>query len=297
MSTPFLLSFRMALALSITIVVGHVMPLLVIGASNQVSVHWFWLLLAVVSSAAVSLWVVWNTYRSERQQKRVSIDIQHFMHELKSPITSVMIGLEGIRGLKEQDPRATNEYIELSMLELERMSQLVNNGLFSLQANQPGAVFQMQTFLLESALRDASGAIQLQLRHRKGILTWDIDAQGIQVTGDRMHLTNAIVNLLDNALKYALEVPRIQIRLWKEGSWAICSVRDYGIGISPQHQDRIFDYGVRIPIQGSAVKGNGVGLHYVARIIQRHGGAIAVDSAMGEGSTFTIRLPISRHVA
>jgi signal transduction histidine kinase len=286
----------MAVALTTIILVGHMMPLLVIGGANQGKVNWFWLLLAVLSSAAVSLWLVWNIYRSDRRQRYLSSDLQHFMHELKSPVTTVMIGLEGIKGFRDQDPHVTNEYIELSMVELERMSHFVNNGIFTFQANQPSAVFQMQTFLLESAFRDASSAVQLQLRRRKGILSWDIDAHGVQVTGDRMHLTNAIVNLLDNALKYALEAPQIQIRLWQEGSWAMCSIRDDGIGISPTNQERIFDYGIRIPIPGLTVNGNGVGLHYVAQIIQRHNGAISVDSEEGKGSTFTIRLPISGDV-
>lgn len=283
----------MAVALAMLILVGHGVPLLVIGTTSHGAVHWFWLLLAVVSSAVVSLWMVWKMYRSDRQQVRMATHFRHFMHDLKSPIATLMIGLEGIKCMREWDQQMADEYLGLSMLELERLDRMIHNGIQILRERQPNAGFQMQTFPMERLLRDAEHAIQLQLKQRQGKLSVELDPPDMQITGDPDHLTNALINLLDNAIKYSLDPPQIRVRVWREGNEALLCVEDRGVGIDALHHKKIFESGFRIPQQAFEVKGDGIGLHYVARIADRHGGAVVVDSAPERGSAFTIRLPLS----
>ncbi|HMP13299.1 MAG TPA: ATP-binding protein, partial [Saprospiraceae bacterium] len=112
--------------------------------------------------------------------------------------------------------------------------------------------------------------------------------------GDRIHLTNVVYNLIDNALKYSYLNPEIGLRITRDNASLRLLVQDNGIGIAPEHQPRIFDKFYRVD-SGNVhnTKGHGLGLSYVANVIKKHGGRIEVDSAIGAGSRFTIVLPVS----
>ena len=119
-----------------------------------------------------------------------------------------------------------------------------------------------------------------------------MELQGSLVSGDRVHITNVVYNLLDNAIKYS-SVPLVEMRIEHDGNWASLSIKDNGIGLSPSDKDRVFEKFYRVS-QGDRhdVKGFGLGLYYVKRIVQAHGGHVRVESEPGKGSTFTVTLPL-----
>ena len=115
------------------------------------------------------------------------------------------------------------------------------------------------------------------------------------VSGDKIHLTNALANLLDNALKYGPDNATIEIRLNNANGKALISVHDHGIGIAMADQDTIFERFYRVHTGNvHNVKGFGLGLHYVKQIAKEHGGKVTVQSELGSGSVFTLMLPLER---
>jgi two-component system phosphate regulon sensor histidine kinase PhoR len=112
------------------------------------------------------------------------------------------------------------------------------------------------------------------------------------VKGDEVHITNVIFNLLDNAVKYSNEIPEIEVTTEKNNEYVVISVRDNGIGIPKEHQSQIFERFFRVPTGNvHNVKGFGLGLSYVKKIIDSHDGKIKVESAVNKGTKFSILLP------
>jgi signal transduction histidine kinase len=113
-----------------------------------------------------------------------------------------------------------------------------------------------------------------------------------KVMADKIHLTNVIFNLVDNALKYTKEVPIIKIGTEGTAEGVIISVEDNGIGITKEHQKKVFDKLFRVPTGNvHDVKGFGLGLSYVKAIMDKHGGWVKVKSELKKGSRFEIFIP------
>ena len=113
------------------------------------------------------------------------------------------------------------------------------------------------------------------------------------IEGDHVHLLNILNNLIDNAIKYAKETPFLDIRTKNKENMLIIEMEDKGVGISKDHQKKIFDKFYRIPTGNvHNVKGFGLGLSYVFNVIKNHGGLVEVKSSLGKGSTFCIKLPL-----
>ena len=136
--------------------------------------------------------------------------------------------------------------------------------------------------------------IRLQVEKRDGEIRLEKNAQANILSADRVHLTNIIYNLVDNALKYSEEKPQIKIITENLNGGIQISVSDNGIGISKENQKKIFDTFYRVPTGNiHNVKGFGLGLSYVKAAVEKHGGNVHVESELGKGSTFKIFIPFS----
>jgi two-component system phosphate regulon sensor histidine kinase PhoR len=132
----------------------------------------------------------------------------------------------------------------------------------------------------------------MQVGRRNGRIDLELNAEVHHLHGDRTHLTNVLYNLIDNAVKYTEQEPRIRIATTSDDRGITLSVSDNGIGIPAAEQDRIFDRLYRIPTGNvHNAKGYGLGLSYVRTVVERHGGRIRVNSTPGRGSTFHIFVP------
>ena len=133
----------------------------------------------------------------------------------------------------------------------------------------------------------------LQVESKEGILVPSLQADNDLVNADPVHMSNVISNLLDNAVKYTFKTPEIYLETQNNNSSLLLVVRDNGIGIGKSNQRRIFDKFYRVPTGNiHNVKGFGLGLSYVKKIIEEHQGTIEVNSELDVGSIFTIRLPL-----
>ena len=132
----------------------------------------------------------------------------------------------------------------------------------------------------------------IKIDSRGGSLTCNLQANPPILWGDELHITNLVYNLIDNAVKYSTDKLDILLETRIEGDKIVLSVADHGIGISKEDQKHIFEKFYRVSTGNvHNVKGFGIGLNYVWQVVKLHNGEIAVDSTVGEGSTFTITLP------
>ena len=144
--------------------------------------------------------------------------------------------------------------------------------------------------LVENVLR----SMKLQFEKFSASINFQSESTILFIKGDKIHLTNVVYNLIDNALKYSKNKPVIELSLKKKNNQLKLVVKDRGIGIAPHSKTKIFNKFFRVP-QGDLhdVKGYGLGLSYVAGVIRKHHGDIQVDSRINEGTSFTISLPIN----
>jgi two-component system phosphate regulon sensor histidine kinase PhoR len=149
---------------------------------------------------------------------------------------------------------------------------------------------------LHTIARDVADHFRLPLQERNARLEMDLKADQAIVLGDRVHLTNALTNLVDNALKYGRDQGTIRISTMSNGGELSVIVADNGIGIRKEDLKHIFERFYRVHTGNvHNVKGFGLGLHYVQHIAQAHGGGVSVSSEFGKGSTFTLSLPLAHH--
>jgi two-component system phosphate regulon sensor histidine kinase PhoR len=136
--------------------------------------------------------------------------------------------------------------------------------------------------------------IELQAQQKGGQIETNLSAARPIIFGDKVHLTNLVYNLLDNAIKYSKQIPQIKVITKNDNSCVTVMVQDNGIGIKKEDQARIFEKLFRVPTGNiHNIKGFGLGLSYVKMIVEKHHGTVSVQSEPGKGSTFIIQLPFN----
>lgn len=237
-------------------------------------------------------------YRSLRQQERLTAlkndFISNVTHELKTPIATVSVAIEALRDFNGlQNPQLTKEYLDISKNELTRLSILVDKVLKMAIFEQKALQLQCETLDFSALISEVLTSMKLQFEQYGAQVALQVDEHAdYHLNGDRTHLLSVAYNLIDNALKYGSENPVITLTLKSIGDEIVLSVGDNGIGIAPEHQKRVFERFFRVP-SGDVhdVKGHGLGLSYVAEVVQKHGGRIELQSVPDSGSCFTVYLP------
>lgn len=238
-------------------------------------------------------------YRSLLAQKRLTAIkndfINNITHELKTPIATVNVAIEALRNFGGlQSPERTKEYLDISALELQRLSMLVDKVLkLSMFENQEIAL-QKESFDIHLLVKEVMASMKLQFDKQQATTALELSGNNFTVEADRLHITSVIYNLLDNALKYSGEKAHITVHILDQSKYLELRVSDNGIGIAPEYRDKIFEQFFRVP-DGDRhnIKGYGLGLSYVSHIVKRHMGFIELETAVGKGSTFIIKIPFA----
>ncbi|MDE3213686.1 MAG: HAMP domain-containing histidine kinase [Bacteroidota bacterium] len=233
-----------------------------------------------------------NLLRQRRLAEIKNEFISNITHELKTPIATVGVAIEALKNFNAiHDEQKTKEYLEISTDELKRLSFLVDKVLKLSMFERKELELKPENVNLKEVTQEVITSLRLQIENHHARV--DLQSEGnLLLTADRMHLQSAIFNFLDNALKYSLPDPVINIHLSEKENQIEWTITDNGIGISPQYKDKIFEKFFRVPASDiHNAKGHGLGLSYVAQIIELHRGTILVDSRPGEGTTFIITLP------
>jgi signal transduction histidine kinase len=250
----------------------------------------------VLAVAAFGAYLLWRDVRRElRVAELRSQFVSSVSHELKTPLTAIRMFAETLRMGRPADPALRNEYLDTIVNESERLTRLLNNVLDFSRIESGRKVYQFAPHDLEAIVRTAARAMQYPLAQQGFDLQVDVVAGIPPVPVDADALEQAILNLLANALKYSGDARRIELRLARDDDHAVISVRDWGIGIEPGDQQRIFDKFFRVARpENRLIPGTGLGLTLVDHIVRSHHGRVDVESTPGAGSTFRIYLPFAR---
>lgn len=235
-------------------------------------------------------------YRNLQRQKKLgdikNEFISNITHELKTPIATVSVAIEALRSFSaSMDPKKTKEYLDISANELQRLSLLVDKVLKLSMFEKKEIDLKYEPLNMRNLVDEVTSSMRLQFEKRKAVVNVHAETIG-SMEGDRLHLVSVLFNLLDNALKYTPESPVIDIDIRDVGTNVQLIIADNGIGIPAEYHGRIFEKFFRVP-HGNLhnAKGYGLGLSYVAHVVDQHKGNIKVESNEGMGSRFVITLP------
>ncbi len=252
--------------------------------------------LSLMSILVIAFTVLLRNLRREYQLGKLKNDfISSMSHELRSPITTIGIALEAL-SRDDYPPEQTKEFLKISKLELERLNLLVDRVLRLSMFEEREPNIYLESVDMSQVVQQVLDAVKLRTEKISADISLRLTTDASwMVHGDRLHLTSVVFNLIDNALKYVKGTPQIKITLSAKDQKVILQVADNGIGIPAEFQEKIFEKFFRVPAEmGVKANGHGLGLSYVAKVIQQHGGTIRVDSEQGQGSVFTIELPCEK---
>ena len=264
---------------------------------------WPHLLSRIISPILLSLFIVGFTmfsfillYRNLLRQQRLTAIKNEFIsnitHELKTPIATVSVAIEALRSFNaNMDAQRTKEYLDISHNELQRLSMLVDKVLKLSIFEKKEVDLKYERLNMQDLVEEVTASMRLQFEKYKANVSVQHEGDTV-LEGDRLHLVSVLFNLMDNALKYSHDKPQIQVRIKGSNSTVQLHIADNGIGIPKEYQDKVFDKFFRVP-SGNLhnAKGYGLGLSYVAHVIEKHKGTIRVASEAGTGSRFEISLP------
>ncbi|MET2985031.1 sensor histidine kinase [Aureibaculum conchae] len=231
----------------------------------------------------------------QKQISAIKTDfINNMTHEFKTPIATINLALDAIKNPKIiGDSEKVLRYTEMIREENKRMHGQVENVLriSRLEKNQLDITQGVND--LHDIIEDSITHVELIIKDKGGYINLHLEALQSEVMVNKFHFTNVITNILDNAIKYTNEPPKIDIYTENAGNNIVLHVKDQGIGMNKNVQKHVFDKFYREQkINIHDVKGHGLGLSYVKKIVEHHHGNVYVESEKGKGSTFTIKLPL-----
>ena len=242
----------------------------------------------------VAFVALYSLYRQKKTTEVTNDFINNVTHEFKTPIATISLACEVLADptmLEDKDIRAS--YVEIINDENNRLKDMVTTVLETAQLRKGQIKMNVELIDMHELIQKVTDSFALLVNSSNGTLTVALNADNSQLFGDRTHLTNALNNLIENGIKYSNNSPEILVYTLSDEKNFIVSVTDKGIGIPQTAIGKIFDNFYRVP-HGNIhnVKGYGLGLGYVKKIVQLHRGRIEVQSTEGKGSTFTIYLPL-----
>ncbi len=242
---------------------------------------------------AVGLAVVWLTVIAERRTSRMKSDfIANVSHELKTPLSLIRMFGELLATGKHKGESTSREYAEIITREAERLSHLIDNVLDFARIERGKASYDFAEGRLDEVVERALDVCRYRVEKEKMRLRTEVEPGLPSVRMDDNAMTLVLLNLVDNAVKYAAEGKHVDVSLKRTPGGISLAVRDHGPGISLDEQPRIFERFYRAQAaRDRNVRGSGIGLALVKHIVEAHGGRLSVASVPGQGATFTVVLP------
>ncbi len=266
-------------------------------ANYLLSSMWLTLMISLIFTTAI-IFTFYRTVSYSLQQKRISdvkTDfINNMTHEFKTPIATINLAIDALKNPRViGDIDRIKHYSEIIRQENQRMNLQVESVLRMALMDKKELELSFEPIVMQDLLKSCVDHISLKLESRSGKLTQWYHDQNARVMGDPNHLSNTVINLLDNALKYSIGSPEVKLTTEQTRDQFILIVSDKGIGMSREEQKHIFDRFFRV---GSGnihnIKGHGLGLSYARGIVESHGGRIEVESERNRGSKFYVYLPL-----
>jgi two-component system phosphate regulon sensor histidine kinase PhoR len=258
-----------------------------------------WVIAASILFTTVIISAFWLTVRTMFTQKKLSEIksdfINNMTHELKTPLATISLAIDALTNEKViHNSDKIRYYGGLIKEENSRMNKQVEKILQAARIERQENSLNLQRIDVHEVIRKVIENLELQILEKHGKLVLSLTAQRHEINADEVHFSNIIFNLLDNAIKYSSESPKIEVETITQGNSISIRVKDNGIGMSKETQNQIFEKFYRAHTGNiHNVKGFGLGLSYVKGMVDAHNGRIKVESTLGKGSIFTIILPMS----
>ena len=250
--------------------------------------------LLLVSLIIVSLIIMFKTILTQKKLSEMKSDfISNMTHEFKTPISTISLACEAMNDsdMIGEDTTSIKPYVRMINDENKRLGILVERILQSASLEKKEIQLNKEDVLLNELLENLVQKARFRIESSNGKIELTMPSEFIRVSCDKMHTTNAISNLIDNAIKYSTGSPDIRIELSQKGKEIELRISDKGIGIKKEYINKIFNKLYRIPTGNiHNVKGFGLGLSYVKAIVEIHGWKIYVNSRPEQGSVFTLIL-------
>jgi signal transduction histidine kinase len=235
-----------------------------------------------------------RTVSHELELSKMKSDfVSTISHEFKSPLSSIRQLAEMLQSGRVPSENRRQEYYDVLVEQSERLTLLIDNILDFAKIEEGRKKFDFQVVDISLLLKEIVSLIQDQVRHKDFEIQLKMGKPLPAIKADKESLTQAITNLIDNAIKYSGEAKNIIVRSFVEDQYLIISVKDFGIGIRKEEIDKVFERFYRGGDELTrTVKGSGLGLTLVKQIVEAHHGKVHVESEPGQGCTFSIRLPL-----
>ena len=248
-------------------------------------------ILIILVSFGGSFYII---YRQNRLDELKTDFINNMTHEFKTPVATISLASQMLKNPKvhENKDKVLN-YSNIIDEENKRLSGHIENVLQIARMDRGEYKLKQDPININDLLNDIADSLELRIQNENGELVRDLNAQNANVIGDTFHLTNALYNMFDNAIKYKKDdYLKISVSTRNNNKGVFVTIIDEGIGIAKDAQKRVFEKFYRVPTGNiHNVKGFGLGLSYVKVIIDAHNGEIKVDSELGKGTKFEIFLP------
>ncbi len=230
------------------------------------------------------------------RQKRLSEVQRDFInnmtHEFQTPISTIKIATDVLATEKILgQPERFKKYVDIIKIENNRLKNQVEAVLSTARIGKGNIEIDIQLQDLHALIWEVTEGVRMDLGDN---FVLNLDATKTAVLADKMHLMNIVRNLIDNAKKYSLQPANIKLTTLSDSKYIYLAVEDKGVGIEKEHLSRIFDKFYRVPTGNlHNVKGFGLGLNYVKEMVKMHKWELDVNSEVGAGTTFVIKIPTS----
>jgi two-component system phosphate regulon sensor histidine kinase PhoR len=249
-------------------------------------------MLMVILFFGYTLFVILRQKRLSEIQKDF---INNMTHEFKTPLSTIAISSEVLRDPKiVSTPERLLNYATIIQNESQRLKQHVERVLQMARLEKSDVGLKKEILDVHDIIQEAVKNSSVSLHSKDGQAQLELNANEHVASVDKLHFTNVLFNLIDNAIKYNKQAPQITIRTFNLAKQICIEVKDNGIGIGPDHLKKVFNRFYRVPTGNiHDVKGFGLGLNYVKLIVEAHKGKVTAESTPGEGSCFRITIPFA----
>jgi two-component system phosphate regulon sensor histidine kinase PhoR len=240
-------------------------------------------------------YTITTIFRQKKISEMKNDFINNMTHEFKTPISTISLACEALTDHTiERSPEFTENYINIILEENKRLATMAEKILQTAVIEKGQLNMKRENIDLHEIITDVIKNIRIQVEIKDGVIRKQCKAANPVLLGDKVHLTNLVYNLLDNANKYSPKKPVITVRTENTSNGIILTIEDHGIGISKGEQKKIFDKLYRVPTGNiQDVRGFGLGLSYVKAIVEEHHGRISLESEINKGSKFKVFLPFT----
>jgi two-component system phosphate regulon sensor histidine kinase PhoR len=230
----------------------------------------------------------------ERKANELKSDfISNVSHELKTPLSIISMFGEMLANGRTKGPEQSTEYAQVIWRESVRLGRLIDNVLDFAKMERGKEVYEFSEADVGEVVERAVDLVGRRAANAEMTIDVEIEPELPPVKLDANAFTLAVMNLIDNAIKYAADGKKVEVKLTKEGERLVLTVRDFGPGISAEEQEQIFERFYRArAVRLKPIRGSGIGLALVRQIARAHRGDVSVTSVPGKGATFQLWLPI-----